>query len=84
MDVGTLSPGAGQAVDVSVRNARGEPLHGIECHVIETVEGCDTIVGVGIAKQGSLRIADLRVGSYRLRTMGKDTPRTDKIGRAHV
>lgn len=76
-DVGTLTIGACGSIDVLVRDTNGAPLTGIECHAIETIEGCDTIVGVGLTKQGQLRLENLRLGDYRLRTMAKGMPRFD-------
>lgn len=77
LDIGTLRFGPVGSVEITVCDAAGARLDGIDCHVMDAIEGNDLVVAAGRANGGTLRLADLRPGDYRVRTMHKDQPRLD-------
>lgn len=77
LDIGTLRFEAVGSVEITVCDAAGARLDGIDCQVMDEIEGNDLVVAAGRANGGTLRLADLRPGDYRVRTMHKDQPRLD-------
>ena len=76
-DLGTLGIGPGGGASFTVRNHHGTLLDGVDCFVIDPIEGHDLVVAVGHAKGGMLQLGNLRPGDYRVRTRHKDQPRFD-------
>lgn len=76
-DLGTLVIGPGGGASFTVRNHHGTLFDGVDCFVIDPIEGHDLVVAVGHAKGGMLQLDNLRPGDYRVRTRHKDQPRFD-------
>lgn len=76
-DLGTLVIGPTGSASFTVRDQHGALLDGVDCFVIDGIEGYDLVVATGHARDGSLQLGNLRPGDYRVRTRHKDQPRFD-------
>lgn len=74
LDLGTLQAPATGSVIATVRDAAGKLLDGVECQIVESLEGLDTAFAGGRTKAGTARIDGLAPGDYRLRITGRDQP----------
>lgn len=74
LDLGTLRPDPTGSVRATVRDAEGKLLDGVECQIVEQIEGLDQAFPGARTQAGVATIALLQPGAYRLRITGRDQP----------
>ncbi len=76
-DLGLLVLADSGAADITVQDAAGLRLDGVECHVLGSIEDQDVVVAAGMTKQGRLRCEGLPPGQHRVRVVDRNLPRCE-------
>lgn len=76
-DLGLLRISGSGAADITVEDAVGHSLDGVECHVLGAIEDQDLVVAAGVVKQGRLRCEGLPEGPHRVRVVDRKLPRCE-------